>query len=212
MYGVPTPNQGIFSSIILQTPCAMELREKNLFPPLKSWLNDQGFKVYGEVYGCDVVAIKGRLQISYELKMSLNKKVIHQAISHRYRSNYCYVVVPTNPRKSSIEKCKKYRVGIIQVLGSEVKELLAPYFFTYNPRYRMDFGDMPESTEAGIPNLKGLGPGQLCLERIKDYLKDHPNAKWPEIFENVENHYSSYKSLQSSMSNWQGFTLNDFSL
>ena len=35
------------------------MRERSLYPPVKSFLEAQGYEVKGEVNGCDLVAIRG---------------------------------------------------------------------------------------------------------------------------------------------------------
>lgn len=77
----------------------MELREAKLFAPLKSWLNKQGYKVYAEVKGIDVIAHMPTKQLAFEMKMTCSEKVIEQALCARGWVDASYVVVPTNPMK-----------------------------------------------------------------------------------------------------------------
>lgn len=64
----------------------MNLREKELFPPLKKYFNDRGYKVFVEVpcqYRCiDFVAVNDDEQIAVEMKISLNKQVVNQAYNN----------------------------------------------------------------------------------------------------------------------------------
>ena len=190
------------------------MQEKDLFPPLQAWLHKKGYKVYTEVpswgYSMDVVADPpdNSSQIALEMKMSLTKHLIKQACYGQAKTGIAYVVIPTKPKEKSIQECKKQGLGIIQVVDNEIIELLKPEKVNTIIE-RIDFTGIEEGETAGIPAAKGQGMAQQCLIRIKHYLKTHPKAKWPEIYDNVYNHYSSYRSMASSMRDWQGFSLND---
>jgi hypothetical protein len=190
-----------------------KLKEVNLFPPLRNWLKNNGCKVFTEIYGCDVVSYKDGEFVGYELKMACNDKVIRQAYCHIVSFGKCFAVVPVNPRKESIEKCKKFGVGIIKINNNEIIEILPAKKLDWEPnviKRKVDITKWHEGEEAGRPNMKGEGPGQTCLISIKEYLKTHPDADWKEIYKNVSNHYCNFRSLQNSMYIHQGFSLQEY--
>jgi len=185
------------------------LKESNLFPPLKKWLNNRGYKVYSEVCigytPTDVVAELDDIQIGFEMKMNCSRHVIYQATKSKTYLNAAYVVIPTNPKKDKIELCERIGLGIIQVKGETVTEILKPKFDT--AFQKINFTNWTEGETAGNPCLKGIGPQQQCIAAIKEYLKLNPGAKWPELYKNIPNHYASYQSMQNSMRIWRGFRL-----
>lgn len=190
------------------------LRENKLFPPLKAWLNKKGYRVYSEVCLChkstDVVAELDEIQIGYELKMNCSWKVISQAHDSDLFLNGAYIVIPTKPTRNKIENCINLGIGIIQIKNDTVIEILKPKLHEPVFKKKFDFEHWEEGIDAGVPCMKGIGPQQQCLASIKKYLEKHPEAKWPEIFANVHNHYASYRSLQNSMRIWRGFRLSDW--
>jgi hypothetical protein len=187
------------------------LRERNLFPPLRLWLNKRGYRVYSEVClshrPTDVVAVLDEIQVGFELKMNCSHHVISQAHNADLFLNAAYVVFPTKPLKKKIESCINLGLGMIRIDGSEVIEILKPKYHDPVFNKKFDFTNWDEGLDAGTPNMKGIGPAKQCLVDIKKYITIHPNAKWAEIFANVRTHYSSPASLQNSMGIWQGFTL-----
>jgi hypothetical protein len=84
--------------------------------------------------------------------------------------------------------------------------------FKRNPYRVIDFSTYKSSPEdeAGLPCQKGVSEGYHELLVIKEYVKNHPDANWKEIFENVGNHYSSHTSLMGSMRQWRGFVLEEY--
>ena len=186
------------------------LKEKELFPPLKEWLNNQGFKVYTEVSNMDVVARKDNDYIGFELKMSCSKTVIHQAYRTKTICGKAYVVTPVMPRKESFAQCQKYGVGIIRINGSiEILSEAQAWDHRLIEHYLKPehWEQMTEGDISGTPNLKGEGPAQCLLKDIKKYLELNPKAGWEQIYNNVPNHYSNFRSLANSMRSWQGFSL-----
>ena len=183
------------------------MKETDLAKPVADWMRSKGYTVYSEVpifeRVVDMVGVNGNELLVVELKLNLSWKVIRQAYTSQLVSNKVYVGVSTNPRKSSIEKCKKYGIGVLRITNiveillepSEVKRIW--------PTYRDTIIEMTEvltpSDEAGIPNGGNLGPAQACYIRVKRYRKLHPKATWKEIYKNVGNHYSNHLSLAGAM-------------
>ena len=49
------------------------MKESDLYPPLKQFLESQNYEVKGEVQDCDVLAVRGEeAPVIVELKLSLN--------------------------------------------------------------------------------------------------------------------------------------------
>ena len=187
------------------------LKEKDLFPPLKSWLKNNGYKVYAEVLNKDVIAKKDDEFVGFELKMSCSKKGIQQAYNSMIFCGKAYIVISSKPKSQSVVECKKRGIGIIRI-NNILEILLEAKLFGHRRAIdfylnQLDFDKMEEGEISGRPNMKGEGPAQELLKDIKIYLKLHPKATWKEIYNNVQNHYSNYKSLANSMRSWQGFKI-----
>lgn len=78
------------------------LREADLYPPLRDYLEANGYTVRGEVHDCDVTATKDGDLILIELKRAVTLKLLTQAARRQRLSDSVYVAVPrpanTGPR------------------------------------------------------------------------------------------------------------------
>ena len=193
--------------------------EKDLFPPLKKHFKELGYKVYAEVptryHTVDFVAVKGKEQIAVEMKVRFNNNVIYQAFKNCHDFTKSYIATPIKPDKNSnlLEWCLKGGLGIFQIkrkkiilkiLEARINQILTPY----------DFSTFKESDndEAGIQFNRGKSSAFVVLDRVKDYVSKHQRAGWREIYANVQNHYSSHRSLAISMKQWKGFDLEKFKI
>lgn len=92
------------------------MKESDLYPPLKQFLESQKYEVKGEVKDCDVLAVRDNEQpVVVELKLSLNLDVILQAVERLSLTSKVYIGVPDN---SNILKRKRKRVlRLLRMLG-----------------------------------------------------------------------------------------------
>ncbi|GMV91344.1 MAG: hypothetical protein AMXMBFR82_11220 [Candidatus Hydrogenedentota bacterium] len=72
-------------------------RETDLYPPLKAYLEANGYTVRAEVNGCDVTATKGDDLVVIELKRSVNLTLLVQATRRQRITDSVYVAVPAPP-------------------------------------------------------------------------------------------------------------------
>ncbi len=192
-------------------------REKDLAKPVADWLRAKGYVVYSEVpfyTRClDMVGVKDKEIIAVELKISLTTKLIRQAMIAQIATDNVYVAVPTKPKKSSIDKCKKYHLGILRV-NEGVEEILKPS----ESKCKLSSGaehlienakKTGPSDKAGLPTLKGCGPAQAVAAFVKGYVKEHPKAGWKEIYNNIPNHYSNHQSMACALNRWIDIRLTD---
>ena len=92
------------------------MQEIELYPPLKTYLENQGYEVKSEILNCDVVAIReGDATIVVELKLSLNLTILLQAVDQLKISNTIYIGVPTG--LSVLKKHRKQIVKLMRMLG-----------------------------------------------------------------------------------------------
>ena len=71
------------------------MRERSLYPPVKSFLEAQGYELKGEVNGCDLVAIRGEeAPVIVELKTTFSLSLVFQGIARQGLSDNVYLAVP----------------------------------------------------------------------------------------------------------------------
>ena len=69
--------------------------EHALYPPVKAFLETQGYVVKGEVNGCDLVATRGEEPpVIVELKTTFSLPLIFQGIARQGLSDNVYLAVP----------------------------------------------------------------------------------------------------------------------
>lgn len=172
------------------------MKETDLYPPLKRFLESQGYEVKGEVQDCDVVAVRGgEAPLLVELKLNLTVDLILQGVDRVAISDAVYVGVPrTCPylkrRRSQVLKLARMlglglltidpaaRVGAVDVLCDPVP---------YQPRKtrKRTVRLLKEFTErVGDPNAGGAARrrGLMTAYRQKAigigcYLRDHGPTK-----------------------------------
>ena len=92
------------------------MRESDLYPPLKAYLQAQGYVVKGEVGDCDVTAIRGHEPpVVVELKLSLNLSLILQAVDRLGLTTTVYIGVPLGCK--FLTKQRKRIEKLLRMLG-----------------------------------------------------------------------------------------------
>ncbi|WP_424975581.1 DUF2161 domain-containing phosphodiesterase [Dinoroseobacter sp. S124A] len=99
------------------------MRETELYPPIKTLLEAQGYVVKGEVGAVDVVAIRGdEPPVLVELKTGFSLSLYHQAVARLRLSETVYIAVPkpkgrTAKRslKDNLNLCRRLGLGLITV-------------------------------------------------------------------------------------------------
>lgn len=70
------------------------MRETDLFPPLKDWLERNGYTVHAEVGHCDIAAGKNGELVLIEMKRSITLDLLLQAVRRQRAKAGVYVAVP----------------------------------------------------------------------------------------------------------------------
>ena len=119
------------------------MRETDLYPPIKAFLEAQGYAVKGEIEGCDVVAIRGdEPPVIVEMKAGLSLSLVFQGIARQSAADNVYLAVPRFPgrtgrRKDALALCRRLGLGLLVVRlepAPFVEALLDPA--EYRPRRR----------------------------------------------------------------------------
>ena len=103
------------------------IKETELYQPIKTMLEQQGFTVKGEVKGCDIAAVRDDELWVVELKRNLSIKLLSQALARLSTTPHVFVAVP-RPKTAgkdfkSVQKIlAKLELGLITVsLDSPLK-------------------------------------------------------------------------------------------
>ncbi len=92
-------------------------RETDLYPPIKSFLEDQGYVVKSEVGAADVVAIRGaEPPVVVELKLGFSLALFHQCVARLSVSDEVYLAVARQPGKR-FAKAVKDNAALARRLG-----------------------------------------------------------------------------------------------
>ena len=116
------------------------MREADLYPPIKAFLERQGYTVKGEVGPCDVAAVRNdEPPVIVELKTAVNLQVVLQAVDRLSLSPNVYIGVPgtsaalKRQRSRVVKLLRRLGVGLLVVSQrNKVTALLDPT--EYMPR------------------------------------------------------------------------------
>ena len=92
-------------------------RETDLYPAIKSFLEDQGYVVKAEVGAADVVAVRGaEPPVVVELKLGFSLALFHQCVARLKVSDEVYLAVVRQPGKR-FQKALKENTALARRLG-----------------------------------------------------------------------------------------------
>jgi len=100
------------------------MKESDLYPPLKLFLESQNYEVKGEVQDCDVLAVRGEeAPVIVELKLSLNLNVILQAVERLSLTQKVYIGIPKQSKSLSRQRTQVLKLLRMLGLGLVVIDL-----------------------------------------------------------------------------------------
>lgn len=92
------------------------MKESDLYPPLKRFLESQDYEVKGEVQDCDVLAVRGReTPVIVELKLSFNLNVILQAVERLSLTQKVYIAIPRQCK--NLSRQRRHIIKLLRMLG-----------------------------------------------------------------------------------------------
>jgi hypothetical protein len=113
--------------------------ETALYPPVKAFLEGQGYTVKGEIGRCDVVAKRGdEPALVVELKTSLNLELLLQGVERLSVADAVYLAVPAPRTASPVfdrrmhKLLRRLGLGLLLVHAKTVEAVLDPA--PYQPR------------------------------------------------------------------------------
>ena len=153
------------------------MREADLYPDLKAYLEAQGYEVKAEIGSCDVMARRGdEPAVVVEMKLSFSLALVMQGIARQGLFDDVYLAVPVLEKgwklryKDIIALCRRLGLGLLAVKpGHGVEAHLDPA--PYQPRKNIRrAGQLLHefSRRVGDPN-KG---GTTGVKRMTAYRQD----------------------------------------
>jgi hypothetical protein len=112
------------------------MKETDLDPPVKRFLEAQGYVVKGEIGACDVLAVRaGEPPLCVELKTTFSLSLVLQGIDRQALTDAVYLAVPPPRRRQRadiVKLCRRLGLGVLFVAGNVVEAVADP--LPYAPR------------------------------------------------------------------------------
>ncbi|WP_340108965.1 DUF2161 domain-containing phosphodiesterase [Pikeienuella sp. HZG-20] len=157
------------------TPAA----ETDLYPPIKLYLEAQGYDVKAEIGPCDILAIReGEEPVAVEMKLTFSLALVMQGVARQELFDQVYLAAPPpgprgakRRRRDMMRLCRRLGLGLILVrfdaAGAHVEPHLDPGPFTPRRNARRRGLLLKEfAARAGDPNCGGApGAGRITAYR-----------------------------------------------
>ena len=95
------------------------VKEADLYPPVKAYLQAQGYAVKGEVGAADVVGLRGDDLVIVELKSAFSLALFHQGIARLALTDQVYLAVPEGGRikalRANVKLARRAGLGVMTV-------------------------------------------------------------------------------------------------
>ncbi len=91
------------------------MKETDLYPPVKAFLEARGWSVRGEVGACDVLAVRDHQMLAVELKLGISLRLLLQAVDRMEAVDLVYLAVPFQSRHRRREQARLLK--LLRMLG-----------------------------------------------------------------------------------------------
>jgi len=175
------------------------MKESEMYDPLKTYLESEGYVVRAEVKNADIVAVKDGVMNIIEMKTSFNMKLVYQLIERQRLTDHVYAAVLVNyktrwgkPFKNMTTLLKRLSVGLIIVYkkrsGISVEKIFEPEFHRYNRshvkerRIKTEFDNRSgDHNTGGVTKEKIVTAYRESALKIARLLEEEPCMKLSEI-------------------------------
>jgi hypothetical protein len=153
------------------------MAETDLYLPVKSLLESQGYTVKAEVNSCDVVAMRGdEPPVIVELKTGLTLQLLYQAMDRLSLTDAVYIAIARPKRavpREAVKLCKLLGLGLIIVAKSGTVEVVAdPAPYKPRPHSKRKIALLKEfRSRLGDPNIGGSTKTKLMTAYKQDALR-----------------------------------------
>lgn len=152
------------------------MKEADLYPDLKAYLEAQGYTVKAEIGACDLMARRGdEPAVVVEMKLSFSLALVMQGVARQALFDDVYLAVPVSEKgwklryKDIIALCRRLGLGLLAVKPGQVEAHLDPA--PYVPRKStVRAGRLLREFDrrVGDPNLGGT----TGVKRMTAYRQD----------------------------------------
>lgn len=152
------------------------MKEADLYPALKAYLEAQGYVVKAEIGACDILARRGdEPALVVEMKLSFSLALVMQGVARQGLFDDVYLAVPVTEKgwklryRDIVALCRRLGLGLLAVKGVQVEAHLDPA--PYSPRKNTArAGRLLREFErrVGDPNLGGT----TGIKRVTAYRQD----------------------------------------
>lgn len=153
------------------------MRESDLYPALKGFLEAQGYSVKAEIGACDVLAVRGdELPVVVEMKLTFSLMLVMQGVARQALFDHVYLAVPVSGDKGwklryrdIIGLCRRLGLGLLAVKGDTVEPHLDPGPYAPRKNTRRAEALLKEfHRRVGDPNRGGT----TGIKRMTAYRQD----------------------------------------
>lgn len=154
-----------------------KLKETEIYPHVKAWLESKGCRVQAEVKNIDVVGLypfqgEDHLLVAVEMKLGSGLDIILQGHSRMKCADAVYIAIPSNTRYKRIQLlCRSIGIGILLV--------------DYAALCRQLPADSKWVKEIVPPKLAGAEVCDVCWENTKSE-KETDFADFPKVRKNKQ--------------------------
>jgi hypothetical protein len=197
--------------------------ERDMYAPVKAYLQAQGWEVKAEVSHCDIAAVQDGRLLAAEMKLTLNLDVILQGIQRQGMADLVYLAVPkkgkamSSPRwGAAVTMLQRLNLGLLIVSngrgGMDVEELLTPEARgeaakgyaarmrkTTLREFRARQGDYNTGGATGLPLITAYRQAALRLARL---LQERGPQSAKELKPEGEKSRGSYTILRGNHYGW----------
>jgi len=153
-------------------------RETDLYPPVKAYLEAQGYEVKGEIGAVDVMAMRGDEDpVLVELKLAFSLALLQQGVARQKISDAVYLAVLHSSGKAikdNLELCKRLGLGLMTVRLRDgfVEVLVDPAAYRPRKSVKLKIRLLREfARRVGDPNAGGATRVGLVTSYRQDALR-----------------------------------------
>lgn len=157
------------------------MKEADLYPALKAYLQAQGYAVKAEIGACDIMAVRGdEPPLIVEMKTGFNLSLLLQGVQRQVLSDTVYLAVPAPKKawparyKDIIALLRRLGLGLL-VVGQTVEAHLDPAPYAPRPAPARTGRLLREfQRRVGDPNVGGT----TGVKRMTAYRQDALRCLW----------------------------------
>jgi hypothetical protein len=158
------------------------MKEADLYPPIKAYLEGQGYMVKSEIGACDIMARRGdEPAVIVEMKTTFSLSLVMQGVARQGMFDDVYLAVPLGPKgwaaryKDIVALCRRLGLGLLAVRDGVVEAHVDPA--PYHPRKNtLRAGRLLREFDRrlGDPNTGGT----TGVKRVTAYHQDSLRCLW----------------------------------